>query len=62
MPRIKLRINCTHHWIIGPSKGGISIGMCIRCNARKEFIGNWEDAVRRIQSPRQVNKVGGRVR
>ena len=46
------KINCTHHWIIEPSKNHISMGRCIFCNKSKEFIDDWEVAVKLTQSPR----------
>ncbi len=30
-------IHCQHHWIIEPSAGPTSNGVCQRCGAEKEF-------------------------
>jgi hypothetical protein len=29
---------CAHYWIIGEIKNGISIGICKKCGAKKDFI------------------------
>jgi len=33
---------CVHHWIIGAIENGVSVGVCKKCKAVKEFIATYQ--------------------
>ena len=30
-------LECVHYWRIGPIQNGLSVGICKKCNEKKEF-------------------------
>lgn len=33
---------CTHHWVIEPPNGAVSVGKCRHCGERREFRNSYE--------------------
>ena len=36
------KASCTHHWVIEPPNGAISVGKCRMCGERREFRNSYE--------------------
>ena len=54
--------NCSHHWMIQPAEGPVSMGTCRLCHEAREFQNSVDSWIRdSVPSPRYTPVVEGQL-